>query len=304
MNSNDRHRSSNLVVFASCVAIAILIWLASNFSETYNREYLFPIEYVNLPQELTVSSNISELRVSLQASGWQLLVNNIKSKKIQVNLSSKEEGIVRIFSQDLVTEMLPKSTIIKVVPDSYNIELNALNGKMVPIVVNYETDLSPNHYLTSELIAFPDSVYVVGAQDVLDTIESISTALIVVEGKDSFQQEVSLLPLKNGLLSLNAITVSGKMEEFTELRYELSVEAFGAPENLDFVMYPDKSTVAFLVPFSEYDNVVESNFKLGIEFSESAADASGEQKLLLKTQPSFIKNVQITPEVVNLVIYK
>ena len=111
-NSLKKRKVKVFLVFLICSTSA---WFISNLSEPYINNTVFELEYVNVGDDLMlVNSSQDEIKVKLEAVGFQFLGFSFKKKTVPIDLSRvvKEGRQYYLVTQDYreqIEKALPNS---------------------------------------------------------------------------------------------------------------------------------------------------------------------------------------------------
>ncbi len=318
-NPKDEKLRNQLYVFLVCLAISIFIWFLIVLSKKNMETIDFPILYGKAPSNLVLTNTPdSLLSFRLSSSGFKLITLEYLTLKrpIQFDLRSldihKDGGkyVASIPTSEMAKKLIREhglaQELVSVSPQNIYFEFSTMTSKKVPVIANVDLSFEKQFQLSDSLVLDPDSVYVIGANDVIDTIGFVKTGLCKLSGiNQSKTINVNLINPWKTLdvdLSENKTSLRLNVERFTESTIELPITN-GHFEDMQVKTFPEKISVTYLVALKDFKRINSDMFILGYD---TAVDLNLASKLRVKIirQPSFIKITRINPEDVEFLVLK
>lgn len=266
-----------IVAFSTALIFALLLWGIVNLSRDFNVTIDVPIQIVNLPDDVAISSDVPEyVSVNLTGEGWKLIpiYNNpprisLTADDREINLFDQMRNQVSAFS-DL--------NVQQVEPLSIRIETEQKATKRVPVVAQIELNMRSRYGAVQNPVIEPDSVTIIGPQSRLDGITSWETA--EVELRDVNSSVERTIELSNGpsgvTVDPSSVTFRVEVAEFTESEVRVPVRTRNLPSGEAVTYNPSSVTVRYDVPIDKFGEVQESRpFNAFVEYDDLRADTTG-----------------------------
>jgi hypothetical protein len=279
----------------------------------------FPVLYGKSPSNLVLTNKPdSLLSFRLSSSGFKLITLEYLTfkKPIQFDLRSlkiHKEGSRYVASastsemaKTLIREHSLAQELISVSPQTIYFEFSSVTSKKVPVKPNVDFSFEKQFQLLDSLIIEPDSVFVMGVNEVIDTIKFVTTELCKLDGINKAQTISGKLlnrwKLYDVSLSENEAKISLNVERFTESTIELPIEN-DHWDDMKIKTFPEKISLTYLVALKDYKRINSEMFVLGYD---TAANLNQANKLRVKIirHPSFIKITRIDPQEVEFLVLK
>lgn len=170
MRSIDRLIASRLFLQLISLLAASLVWyyIAADRGTEVVRTVTVPLEFLNVPAEMSVSSRIREVDVQVSGSreSGVSLGGGIAS---QVDLKGLEQGVHR----RPVQALLPTGAkLVEVSPPFVELELTRMGSRLLPVRLVPPDDLPPGYRLENVMI-LPGEASVKGPEDGLGELENV-----------------------------------------------------------------------------------------------------------------------------------
>ncbi len=177
---NPAHRIfSNVGVKLLALFVALAIWFNAIGQREVERNFIAPLEFVNVPDTLTVTGRIpAEVQLVVTGTRRDLLWMGFKRIGVSINMHRAPPGR---FSQRLsVSDVLLPSSIEKrnvriLSPLLIDVMLERLVRKRVRVAVSLSGSLSGNQLLGSVPEASPGWVMVSGPESVVEHLDKVFT---------------------------------------------------------------------------------------------------------------------------------
>ncbi|MDD2517442.1 MAG: CdaR family protein, partial [Synergistales bacterium] len=170
MRSIDRLLSSRLFLKVVSVLVAVLVWfyLASDRGTEIVRTVTVPLEFLNVPVDMSVSSGVRE--VDIQVSGTRetafSLTETIAS---QIDLKGLGPGSHRRPVQAILPSGL---RLVEVSPPFVDLDLTRLGSRVLSVRLLVPDGLPPGYRLEEQRVA-PMEVTVKGPEHLLSSLENV-----------------------------------------------------------------------------------------------------------------------------------
>jgi YbbR domain-containing protein len=264
------------------VFFAIILWIYLNLSYTYSIEVQVPLE-VNYSKSEAVADQLpSNLDVTVNGKGWDLL-NIVLFKKLQYKLDlSKFKSESKIVTNQSIPERinLPSNiTITKIEPEELDINIDRYSEKYVRLKSNLVIKTKDNYKLVGSIKLSPDSVKIIGANSVLNKIKFVPTELKVIEDVNSNMS--GLINVKDTLGNLiriepRSIKYSFSVELSADKNFEdIEIAVNNIPDNKEVLLIPPKAEISLKGGVEQLSKINPSEIKLYIDFKKLEDDTLG-----------------------------
>lgn len=302
--------------FIGFLCVSILIWVLITMSKEYTTSIILPIAYENIPQNLLLQKEpLKQLEVTIKASGFKIALTKFKQKQIFLDASSlnrKKKSTYYLLTRSYKTAIQKQLSIgvnlQQIAKDSLFLNLGSLQTKKLPIVADVKIDYHVGYDLSSSIQMQPDSVLVSGPENQIKNLKSIQLEPIKLSDvKEDFSREVAIVKsnnLKNVRFNIAKVTVSGKVEKFTEGSLLVDVEILNLPENITINTLVKKVEVVYVVALSNFNKIDEDSFQIKCDYK--TAENNNLNYLIPKIikKPPFLKSVKLIPSKIDFLIQK
>lgn len=293
------------------MCISLLFWLLVKLSQNYKANREVALNY-NLPEEMSfVNIPPEKVRVTLEGRGWDLMYNYFEGANTEISFDLTNTILQNITNnrlKDKMTENLSsnKINVVDMNFDYISIELGENTVKRVPITLEQEITLAPEHQYQASIKLVPDSVNIYGPASLVQAYENWPTTLLVLNNiKNTIERPILLQPSDKVQIKLSesVITVQIPVEQFTEKSIFLPVTVKNAPDSLK--VFPNKVKTSFVVGLSRYDTISEKDFQLEVDLKGIPINqANNTAPILLTKSPKEVKNIRFSPNSVHFLFVK
>lgn len=294
--------NSDRAILMICIGIALIFWVLVKLSQSYRTTRDYEIKYT-LPQGKTFAqSPLKTVKASLEGKGWDLIFYYFRNKNPRINFDLTEIPSLTVNS-NLITikikNILPAGIEIKAVNvDFYNLNVQSLAEKKVPIVLKTDLEFAPRFYLMDTITTSADSVDVAGPISIIDSLKEWNTETLVLKNiQASGKYKVALTKPANTQLIpfFNEIEVNMAVEEFTEKDVFVPIVVKNAPDSLK--IFPENIKMSFSVGLSDYNHISGADFTVEVDLRDIPLNAEKNTiPVLVTSQPASVKNVNYSPK--------
>jgi len=191
MRSIDRLLASRLFLKVLSVLVAVLVWfyLASDRGTEVVRTVTVPLEFLNVPADMSVTSGVRD--VDIQVSGTRedtlLKMDTIAS---QVDLKGLGPGSYRRPIQAILSSGL---RLVEVSPPFVDLDLTRLVSRTLTVKVLVPEDLPPEYHLEEERVE-PREVSVKGPEQMVASLDNVWVAPTVEQLLQEKELSLSVIP--------------------------------------------------------------------------------------------------------------
>jgi len=203
------------------VILALIAWFAVHSGQTIRQRTEFPIQYINLPVQLSFAKEPpSRIQVTLTGTLHRLRGLDTKEIPYVVDLSSYEAGrfFIDIDSSNL---RLPFDVRpISVTPRRIEVSFEEMMKKELPVRVVVDGVLKPGYVLTS-IETTPDPIQVQGPKSMVEGLKEVELRLNVEGRSESFSTSLPIDWSGSRIHSVETVLVEAKISKTNvEQRFE------------------------------------------------------------------------------------
>lgn len=268
----------NLRAFILCLLISFIAWGFIKISDDYVVDFELPVVFYNASQtEIISSQSHQQVTYRLRANGFQTIIHRLwpRVDVLQMDVRqaprvTRNDNSWAFFTanqiRNALSELFPTDyEVLQVQPDTIFALLGDARQRKVPVTVRTDISFKRGFGLVGSIVSRPDSVYVKGPRNIVDTITAIRTQPLRLEDlSSSVNTQLQLSnPVPGGLLQISEgrVEVAFEVEEFTETSVDLPIkiryeEGFEG-KSLNIRLFPERVKVVCLVPlreFARFDN--------------------------------------------------
>jgi len=288
-------------------------------SKTYTDKFVFPVQYVNFPDQRIVINDLPKsITLMVKTSGFRILAYRFASTQepIQIDVAASFKGTLdpkndliavpsKSLTEDFNQQLGNDYVITGFAPDSILFTFSNKVSKRVPVILESSITMSKQFDTTGSILIDPDSVSITGPAASISEVNFVKTELLQLSNlKGSVRQKVGLV--KSHLVSTEAeqVTVMIPVEKFTEGSMEVPVHSINVQQGFTLKTYPDKVKVRYRVSLSKYNEVRPEMFDAVVDASGLPDERTRQLKVRLETAPYFIRSVTVEPEKTDYILRK
>lgn len=308
--------SRNILVFTVCLLIASLFWLLLAFNRYYTTSITVPVTYLNLPQDDLLRQQLpKELKVQAGGSGYHLLsyllqpsqgTLTIDGRNIGISDASKPgDAFLTTFpAMDQFNAMHRDVRAISVYPDTIFFSFFDRSFRKFPVKPIADITFEKQYDLADMLFVNPDSIQVTGPKATMDSLRFVETEPLVlrdVRKSGTYQLKIKKLHPDLSYAPME-VSVSLDVDKYTETEVIVPITLENLLQTDSVRISPDRVKLTCLVALRNYNQVRPEEFKVIADVRDLLDKPGTYLKLRVTEVPVFVKNVNISPEFVNVVI--
>lgn len=270
-------KKEKVIAFSIALFFAVCLWFIVNMGRDFNVTVNIPIQVVNLPEDLALTTELPEhISVNVAGEGWNLIGLYRNPPNINVNAESD-----RVNVQEQIRNQIGSFSdlnILQVEPSQLRIETEQKASKKVPINSLINVDLREQHGFTSSPNFDPDSVTITGASSIIEPITSWDTEQVNFDDvNNSIDRNIPLMNPEPGVrVEPSEVRFRINVAEFTEAEVRIPIRTRNLSSGQAISYNPSSITVRFDVPITQYTNVVDIRpFSAYVDYSDIEADTTG-----------------------------
>ena len=299
------------LVFLFFLVVSGTFWLLMALNETYEKEIELPIQLVDIPKNVVLTSDTTtNVRVTVRDKGFSLLAyiygNKIRTIRVKFGNYAKKTGEGTIVSTELqkmiYQQLFNSSHIVSMKPDKYEFFYNYGLNKRVPVKLVGKIVPGQSYYI-SKIFFLPDSVEIFASSEMLDSIKFVNTSFLNITNlTDTLERQIALNKIKGVKYVPEDVKISICPDILMEEKFEVPIEAINMPEGKILRTFPSRITVTFTVGASLFRSIRPELFKVVADYAEVMANPSEKCSIYLRSVPHGVRNARISVNQVDYLI--
>jgi YbbR domain-containing protein len=305
--------------FLIFLAIAGVFWLLNTLGKTYETELSYSVDYIDPPEDKQISNQLpGKLNLKIKGRGFTLLKYklDIGTKPVPINMSKRIQRNQNndslnafIISSELkplfVKHFKEDVQLIQISPDTLHVNMTNIITNKVPVHVNINIDYDAQFMKADDFKVNPDSIYVSGPENKLDTIKNIQTQQIQLNNVNKSKQvTANLKSIQDVTFSTQNVTVYIPVERFTEATLSLPVQTINVPDSIDIKTFPTEIKLSLFVSFDDYQKVNPDDFKAYIDYQSIKENIGNYIPVYINDTSDYAKRIKYRPKRVEYIIEK
>lgn len=218
------------------IALAGFIWMLLQVAERkFNYQIAVPVELTDVPADLLIITRPDSVLLEVNAAGlygWRQSWREQDVKRLSFeDFQPTTGGRFFISSRRMLAEWsLPSEGAVawSALEDTLWVKTSVLERVKLPVESKIKVTYSPPYFGYGKRSIRPDSLFVFGPAEVLDTLRSIPTEVVVkTDVRQSFSTVVALRLPPSTHSSTREVTVSQEVRVFTEKWVEVPLQISG-----------------------------------------------------------------------------
>lgn len=307
-------------MFLVFVLVSTFIWLVIKLSNNFTSTVTYQVDYQNIPVgQILVKASDSTITVGLDASGFDLVGYHLfrKKSRVSIDLSGvnirSENNLNKGFlltaglTRKLARQIGSHNELLFITPDSLKFIFLPEHRRRVPVQALVQYRLRPQHMLYDPVRVVPDSIWIYGPGEIVDTIRAVRTlSRNFPDLSESLQISLPLqkpagLPLT---YSADMVEVILNVEKFTEKTFSLPINIVCNNSAYSLRIFPETVKVHCLVALKDYKRVDPAMFEASIYCDPEELPATSKLRVMLTQFPSYVKISRIEPERVEYILVR
>ncbi|MDQ3022531.1 MAG: CdaR family protein [Bacteroidota bacterium] len=298
-------KNPKILIFSFLFAFALWMYINLNFS--YSVDISIPVEIQSSNSQALSEEIPNSIDVTVKGKGWDL-INIIISKNVKYNLDiSRFKKDSRIITEQFVNERLnlnPNISVLKITPDTININFDKVSEKVVPVKNNIIINLKDGYSIVGKSVLNPDSVNIQGASPLLNKIKYFPTEEKVFNNVNSdINGVVNLKDTLSNLVKaeLKQVSFYYDVQLSAEKIFEdITVDISNPPDDKEVLLIPPKINISVRGGVEQLAQIGYSDIKVNIEYENIESDTLGfvipevkipKETTLLKIEPQKLQYI-------------
>ena len=302
---------NRLHFFLFFVFISFSFWISTKLSNSYTIEQTFSIEWINIPEGISISDNNKKLNTSITASGVEIILyrlfnNNLKIDLIRANFELDYLSLNLENQKFLIQQQLYSNTSLNQInPSLVKIKFSLLSEKKIPIIPKTRINLRAGYLTDSKPISKPDCILVRGPKILLDSIYYAETVAYNEEDVfKSISKKINLNPIEGINFSKDVVDIELSVSRYSEKEFNIPIELINQPEGVKVKLFPPEVKITATIPMSLIGNIRVSDFRLIADYNQILSEQTQKIELFIQKKPGGVKQIILEPTEVNYLIRK
>ena len=291
--------------------ISISFWIITKLSNDYNSIISFDLKFEKTPNHISLINPISnKIDVSIKTSGFQFIYHKIFKRTINIDISSE---ILKNDNFKYNTELLvylvkdkfdSKTEIKAIFPKEITLNFSKKTRKKVKIIPPTNIIFKNGYGLSEKIILVPDSIWITGNNDLLDSINFLRTKLLNYGKIDaSLKYSFDIIkPNENIDLEISKAESLIKIEKFTEKIFLAPIKIKNLPDSIAIKLFPNQVKVRFLSSLSKIKLIKANDFKFNVDFNKIGIRNEKFLQINLDSFPDYLSKIRWTPKKVEFLL--
>lgn len=303
--------NKQFLIFLFFLALSSVFWVFQALEETYEEDFLVPIELRNVPSNVVITTELpSHLDVSLRDKGQLLMAYKYTRpfKKIVVDFNDYSNALGHVvilgseLRKQLAGQLLSSTQLLGVKPDTLEFYYNYGLCKRVPVAVQGDVRAS-KLFTISDTRYSQDSVTVYASREILDTMTAAYTRPVNLRNlSDTTSVRAQLTKINGAKFVPNEIGLKFCVDRLVEKTVKVPVQQVNFPASKQLRTFPATVNVTFQVGMGLYRSITRENFVLVVNYEDLLNNHSNQCHLTLKTIPKGVNHVRIIPQDIEYII--
>jgi hypothetical protein len=300
------------LIFLLFLLLSGIFWLMMTFNETYEKEIVLPVRYVNVPQSAVLTSGESDsIHVNISDKGFSLFafIYSQDSHTIDIDFTkyALPDGIGSVPAIDLqhmIEQLLPTSAkITSLKTEKLVFYYNNGEKKKVPVRWRGHLKTDPHYFIAKTLIE-PDSVTIFASREKLDSIHYVYTRelnysdihdTLIVTSELQRMQGVKIVP--------NRVKINIQTDVLTEETIDsIPVVGINMPKGKVLRTFPSRVSVKIVTGMKNYKAIMPSDILVVADYEQFKDETSDKCTLQVKKVPEGVSRATLNVKQVDYLI--
>ena len=300
------------LIFLLFLLLSGIFWLMMTFKETYEKEIVLPVRYVNVPQSAVLTSGESDsIHVNISDKGFSLFafIYSRDSHTIDIDFTkyALPDGIGSVPAIDLqhmIEQLLPTSAkITSLKTEKLVFYYNNGEKKKVPVRWRGHLKTDPHYFIAKTLIE-PDSVTIFASREKLDSIHYVYTReLNYSEIHDTLIVTSELQRMQGVKIVPNRVKINIQTDVLTEETIDsIPVVGINMPKGKVLRTFPSRVSVKIVTGMKNYKAIMPSDILVVADYEQFKDEASDKCTLQVKKVPEGVSRATLNIKQVDYLI--
>ena len=270
-------RQNKFRTFLLFFLISALFWVLMQLGKSYVYTFKVPVSYQNLPVNYYKDFLPNDtLSVKLKLSGFKILRYKISKPVLKIDVQKNglldkhlwntTKHLSRI--QGLFDE---NTRIISVSPEELSLQIKAVHKKQVPVYPDVSITFKAGYKNKQKAVWQPDSLWLFGQPDILDTITKVHTKTYRFDKIDhNIDKKLIVKPIEGVKYNTQSIHYRLPVSEIIEDTLSLPMTILDKPTHTRVLLFPEKIKLKFKVYKEKYKHLNPEDFQIAVDYHSKA----------------------------------
>lgn len=301
-----------LLVFLFFFALSAAFWVFTAGKEIKEKEFDIEIELVGVPKNVVITTEPpKKISITLRDEVFTLLnykYNYLRNYHAVINWNDIDtsSGHVKVQTSTLLKSFYPKlhstTQVINPRPEIVEFYFNYGHKKAVDVIFQGAVRADSAYYIIASDV-YPRKVDVYGSREALDTVTGAYIQPINLRDiKENKTLYVHFQPVKGLKFSPDSVRLTITADKLMENNVQVPVNGVNFPAGKSLCTFPPKVTVTYLVGSKFAKSITPESFTIVLNYEDLINREDNRIPLNIKTLPTGVKSVRITPAEVEYII--
>lgn len=303
--------TKQFLIFLFFLALSTTFWLFQALNETYEEEFRVPVELTNVPSNVVITTDLPKtMQVMLRDKGIMLLgyryTHKLRPVVIDFKAYAGNTGSITVQSNEVVkqisSQLMPSTQLLSLKPETMTLYYNYGECKRVPVVILGRVRAARLYALAATKLS-TDSVLVYATREALDTITAAYVSPLDLRNlADTTRVEAPFVKTRGVKFVPSSVGITFCIDRLVEKTVQVPVQQVNFPASKQLRTFPSSVNITFQVGMGLYRYITSENFVLVVNYEDLLKNNSTRCHLSLKTIPTGVSHVRISPQDVEYVI--
>lgn len=304
-------KGRDILLYLVFVAISFVFWMVLTLNKVTQESFRVSFNLSGVPDNVTIVSDYpKEFFVTVKNNGYSLFKYALgRDAEITADFKDFDNGKGELLINNQEMADLFRScfgadaTIVGSNPQNLSVKYTTLPGKRVPVVIKGEYAAHLQYVVNGRVGVIPDSVTIYSDAITLNATNVMETEKFVMkELTDTVLTTLALKKVKDVKIVPDSVRVIIPVEPLVGQKSSIPVVITNLPENVRMVVFPSRVSVSYLLPISQYGNVIGKNeFEAVVDFN-NITKGSDKLPVHLGKVPASLRNVRLELDSVEYII--
>ena len=300
------------LIFLLFLLLSGIFWLMMTFNETYEKEIVLPVRYVNVPQSAVLTSGESDsIHVNISDKGFSLFafIYSRDSHTIDIDFTkyALPDGIGSVPAIDLqhmIEQLLPTSAkITSLKTEKLVFYYNNGEKKKVPVRWRGHLKTDPHYFIAKTLIE-PDSVTIFASREKLDSIHYVYTREL---NYSDIHDTLIVTSEQQRMQGVRIVTSTVKINIQTDVLTEETIDSIpvvgiNMPKGKVLRTFPSRVSVKIVTGMKNYKAIMPSDILVVADYEQFKDETSDKCTLQVKKVPEGVSRATLNVKQVDYLI--
>lgn len=300
------------ILFLVFIGVATVFWFILALNDGAQDHFNVRLQILNQPDSVTFISDVPEkIGVTVRDKGTTLWRNgHLRIPTININFKEyASDGVLRFSYSDLQSALKEtfgsSAQITSLAVDSLQLIYTTSPGKKVPVVIDCHAYPASGSTISGNIKSSPGSVYLYGSQEILDTINFVTTEDITLQDlTEPTTLDVKIRKIKNTRALPSKVSVTIPVEPLVRKEAMITVDAVNVPTGEQLLLFPSKVPVEYYVAMNRLSDDEDENIKLVVDYMDIPDSHSGKLHVTTVSFPDRLKNLKLRKDSVEYAVVR